>query len=317
MPDGDYLGYLKYDGAKVADGTLDAREAARALLGFDSALRYVISRETASRDFQEMPIPVQIRTGSWEAVIPHDVESWITAAVGLGFTTYLGTAAKKLAENDFKDIGLKHLFVNAFKSIQWLIRIGKHLNSFRYRQVAGTKWKNKNTEIGIPNEKGEYLYVPVVVFDIYSTCPVKLLSEMSSVVNPICELHIGVNDNGKQEDVSINDSEKAIFYVVDSPIEILFPDLVHGETVQLEGIVTKGNETTNGIGFRYQGHILQCEPREGSIVRFKPHLFLPCRIFGTISRMSQLGEINEPRPKIIFDDLQILDESSGQRQLGL
>jgi len=80
------------------------------------------------------------------------------------------------------------------------------------------------------------------------------------------------------------------------------------------GIVTRGNERTNSIGFLYNEHVLTCYPRHGSIVRFKPHMFLRCRIVGEITRLNdETGESDEPRPKIIFDDLILLqDENQGQ-----
>ena len=72
-------------------------------------------------------------------------------------------------------------------------------------------------------------------------------------------------------------------------------------------MVTRGNETANSIGFKYHEHILTCYPRTGNIVPFKRHLFLRCRITGEISRAEEHGGTSDPRPKIIFDDLQIIE----------
>jgi hypothetical protein len=178
------------------------------------------------------------------------------------------------------------------------------------------KWRKDNTEVGLPNEDGEYLYVPVEYFEIYVECPTKLLSDIASVIEPERQLKIGVNEDGKFEEVSVTEKDKHIFYL-DEPEDnkILFPDLVHGARVELDGVVTRENGVTNSIGFRYNDHILQCHPSEGSVIRYKPHLFLPCKIIGTVNRETDEGTFDEPRPKIVFDDLVILKSPADQDQL--
>ena len=111
----------------------------------------------------------------------------------------------------------------------------------------------------------------------------------------------------KLTSVTITQREKHIFNF-DEPdeSEILFPEFVHGMRVELEGVVTRENEMTNSVGFKYEEHILQCHPRKGTVKRYKQQLFLPCKILGTITRESSEGTYDEARPKIVFDDLMIL-----------
>jgi hypothetical protein len=80
--------------------------------------------------------------------------------------------------------------------------------------------------------------------------------------------------------------------------------------VTLHGEVTRGNETTNTMGFRYNEHILTASPKTGSIVRFKECLFLEADIFGSISRLDENGEIKAKRPKIIFTDIKPIETKS-------
>jgi hypothetical protein len=317
MPTKDtFLGVLKYEGRRVEDGYLDARTSARALMGFDTSLRFLVTRKEPQLATANFEIPVRICRGSWEAHIPHTIGQWILTGLGAAATAYIATAAKKFAENDFKEAHIKDVFKHALKAIQWLIRIGKHLGSFTHRKLTAVKWRNDNSEIGLPNENGEYLYVPREYFEIYVESPSKLLSDIASVVETERELRIALNDEGQIEEVSITEHEKHIFFL-DEPDDnqILFPELAHGMHIEIDGIVTRGNEVTNSIGFRYKDHILQCHPSEGSIVRYKPHLFLPCRIFGTITRESDEGTFDELRPKIIFNDLKILDGPDRQSRL--
>jgi hypothetical protein len=310
------LGFLKYEGKLVKEGYLDARISARALTGFDSALRYLVARKTPELAGIDFEIPVRIERGSWVALLPHTIGQWVATGLGVVALRYATTAAATLAKNDFKDASITAAFQHSIKAIQWLIRIGKHLGSFKERSVTGVKWAKNNSEFGLPNEKGEYLYVPREYFEIYVECPTKLLSDVTSVIEKERELIIGYNDVGKIEEVTITRREKHIFNF-DEPdeSEILFPEFVHGMRIELEGVVTRENEMTNSVGFKYEEHILQCHPRKGTVKRYKPQLFLPCKIFGTITRESSEGTYDEVRPKIIFDDLEILKTQGKEDEL--
>lgn len=96
------LGFVKYSGESLVNGVIDAGSAGSALVGLDEAVRFFNSQQ--SPDFADLQydIPVQTRAGSWEAVLVAG------AAVGGAFALgYAKKAGEKLAENDFKDIGLR------------------------------------------------------------------------------------------------------------------------------------------------------------------------------------------------------------------
>ena len=116
-----------------------------------------------------------------------------------------------LAKNDFKNASITAAFQHSIKAIQWLIRIGKHLGSFKERAVTGVKWAKNNSEFGLPNEKGEYLYVPREYFEIYVECPTKLLSDVTSVIEKERELIIGYNNDGKIDECHYYSTRKAHF----------------------------------------------------------------------------------------------------------
>ena len=114
-PNDNILGYMKYSGTLVDDGFLDARKSASSLLNFDEALRYFIRQRLPELDKFNYEIPVRIRKGSWEAIIPDTIEKWILTGAGVAITKYLATAAGELAKNDFKDARIKcgdRLFIN-------------------------------------------------------------------------------------------------------------------------------------------------------------------------------------------------------------
>lgn len=299
--DNEILGYLKYDGESVSEGYMGVRQSAEALTGFDDTIRYFVSKQAPSLARSDFDIPIRIQRGSWEAIIPNNLHDWIQTAIGLGATAYLSTAAKKMAENDFKDLSLSEIFGKSIKAIQWVIKIGIHLGSLRKRKQEKYEWRNGNDEIGIYNDSGALLFVPYVYFEFYAKAPLGIISKITHLVEKDRSLVIGFNHDGQPVEEKITYEHKGIFCPEDD--EVLFPELEHGMDVQLDGIVTRGNENSNTIGFQYDGHILTCMPKKGSIVKHKPALFLEGTIIGTITRANKLGEPVELRPKIIFDHI--------------
>ncbi len=309
MEQEEYIGYIKYEGQLVEDGLMDARKQAQALLGFDSALRYFIGKQAPDFRNLDFEIPVRVRKGSWEALIPETVAGWVQAGLGVVATAYFSKAAQKMAEKDFSDFGVTDLFRNAIEAIKWFAKIGKHVGDVAIRSFKNTKFTDDNSLIGICNDKGEYLYVPKKMLDLYISCTPKLLEKLAQNIDEGRELTIGTIVEGKIDEVSINPNEKNIFYEDESELDedVLFPELVHGDDVVLEGEVTRENKTSNSMGFKYHDHILTAYPEKGSIVPYKPLLFLKCRLYGTVNRLDEKGRIAARKPKLIFSRLEPLE----------
>ena len=108
-----------------------------------------------------------------------------------------------------------------------------------------------------------------------SSCSPKLLEELAVIIENERSLSFGVLENSKLSEETITSNEKYIFYEEDQE-DILFPELEHGDYVELEGDITRGNENSNNLGFRYDAHIITIIPASGSIVRHKSTLFLKC-----------------------------------------
>lgn len=305
----DFLAYLKYEGEAIESGYMDARKSAEALIGMDEVVRFFLYQEDPELQTIQFEIPVRIRKGSWEALIPHNIEEWIRTAIGLGITTYATTALKKLAENDFKDKKLKDIFKSAIKGIKWVIKIAAHIGSMTKKKIENVKFSENNTLIGIPNDKGEILFVPLKYFEFYISCPEKLFSKITNVIEEQRELVIGINKNDATDEDDLNDvkvtvSQKFIFTQKEEDTdEILFPELIHNQYVELAGHVTRGNENANTIGFEYKEHILTCAPVQGNITKYKNLLFTNCLIKGYVDRLDKEGNIKERRPRIKFSEL--------------
>ena len=308
MADSNDIGYLKYSGKLVEEGALDARKSAQALLGFDEAVRFFVRQQAPELAEANYEFPVRVVQGSWVISIPHDIIDLMKIAGGIVVTNYLAHAAGKMADNDFKDASLKEVFRNALSAIQWMMKIGKHLGTLGIKKFERPKFRNDNSEIGIQNPKGEYLYVPKFYYDLYIAAGSKLLAKISELIEEERTLIIGVVKDGKNVEEQISKQSRYIFTQEETESDdVVLPELEHGKKVRLEGEVTRGNEKTNNIGFQYRDHILTCEPESGSVVRFKPSLFLKARISGTVSRLDEFGRIAARRPKIIFKKIEPLE----------
>lgn len=301
-----YIGFIKYEGYLVEDGLMDARKQAEALIGFDTAIRYFINIQAPiSRNF-EFEIPVRVKQGSWEALIPATAIGWAQAGLGIALTAYLAKAAQKMAENDFENYGLKDLFKNSIDAIKWVIKIGKHLGNLTTKKFNNLKFSNDRSLVGIPNKDGLYLFVPKDILEIYAETNPHFLEKLAANIVEGRALTIGAIDDNYEDSVSIDFKDKEIFCEKDrdeEDEEFLFPDLLHGDEVILEGEVTRENKTSNSMGFKYQDHILTSYPKTGSIVRYKSMLFLKCRIHGTIDRTDEKNRHTARRPRIYFSHL--------------
>jgi len=317
MGDEQYLGYVKYEGRLVDHGLMDARRQANALLAFDSALRYFVSKQIPELGGLDFEIPVRVREGSWEALLPETVAGWAQAGLGVVLTAYFARAAQKMAEKDFANVGLVDVFRRAMAAIKWFARISKHMGSTTVREFANTKFSKDNSLIGIANGSGEVLYVPKDVLATYVLTNPELLDGLASNVEADRVLNIGTVSDGSVDEETIGPADRHIFTTTadDLTEEILLPELNHGDHVILEGELTRGNSASNSMGFRYKDHILNVYPESGSIVQYKPLLFLECRLHGTVDRTDENGHVPSRRPKLRVSKLERLHGSGPQRNL--
>jgi hypothetical protein len=311
----EYIGFVEFTGKGVQEGLLDARKQAKALIGFDSSLRFFVGMQIPELQKADYDIPVRVEKGSWQVLIPENIEAWIKLWASTAVLAYLTSAAAKTAQNDFADVGLKDIFRRSLEGIQWFIKIGKHLGELGKRKFEKVRWRNNNTEVGIPNGEGQYLFVPKGFLEWFVQAPKSLITDLAEVISTSRQLNVSLIYPDHVETVSVTQNDRHVFFFKEESEEMLFPDLKHGQHIALEGLVTRGNENSNSIGFLYCEHILTCYPSKGSIVRFKSALFLECKITGTITRCDKFGNMSDPRPKIIFDDLVPLEVEPDMKDL--
>ena len=308
-----YLGFLKYEGEMVSDGFMDARKSAQALLGFDHAVRFFVGQQAGELRKADFEFPVRVKKGSWEIVIPEIIEL-VKLGGGVVATAYGVKAAQKMAERDFDEFGFKDILKKSISAIQWIIKIGKHLGSVTIKTFESVEFQDNNQLIGIRNSEGDLLYVPKQFLDLYVSSAPTLLEKLASLVENERVLSIGIYDNNEVIEENLTRKYREIFTHEEreDDDETLFPELAHGQNVVLKGELTRGDEMSNTMGLSYMGDILTCIPESGSIVRFKPELFLECKVHGYISRMDKKGRLGARPPKIVFSHIEPIENDNKQ-----
>lgn len=296
------VGYLKYKGSLVDKGVIDAKSAGMALVGLDETIRYFNSRQSSEFAKLEYEIPVHIEEGSWVAIVLAGA-----AAVGGAFALgYAKKAGEKMAENDFKEIGLGDVFKKSFFALSNLLKLSKHTGKAKDWNLENVVWRNDNKEIGIYNNAGDLVFIDVEYIKWFQSMPSSLLSKITDPIRENRTLAIGTKTTDGFEEQEVNNNEKRIFsksLEEDDFEEFIFPEIQHGDEVRLEGKLTRGNEQSNTVGFEFQGHILNCIPEEGTIVQYKPALFLRCIIEGTAIRHSKKRVSPDRKPTIIVRNI--------------
>lgn len=308
------VGFIKYFGEAVPRGVIDASSAGNALLGLDEALRFFNAQQTPDLASVHYEIPVETRPGSWEAVL-------LAAVGGVAGTfalSYAKKAGEKMAENDFKEIGLKTVLQKSMAAIKNLARLIKHTRKPKNWQIERVEPVGNIDMAVVFNSRGEPIFVPIEHMKWFQQLPPQLLVRLTGVVRKNRTLSIGVvAPTCPPEDVVIDEYDKT-FFEQPEPEEIeddtLFPELIHGIEAQLIGRLIRGNESSNTVGLEYEGHVINCVPAIGSVRQYKPALFLRCRVEGRITRHTKHRFVADKKPTLIVSSVIPL-ESDGQMGL--
>lgn len=310
---------IRYEGKLVEDGYLDAKKAGEALIGIDEALRYFLYKEDSKFRNVEFEIPVRVKKGSWVTEFLANFDAiLIKTALTWGASKYFGSALSEMAKTDFKDVGFKDIFKQAFKAMTWVLKIAKHLGTLTKKKFENINFTKNSDYVELINDEGVILEVPVEYLELFANCPDDLFINLAKVIESERELIVEYNDyeNKKSDAVKIGFPNKQIFIPNDEDDEILFPELEHDMYVELVGHITRGNENSNTIGFMYEGHILTCFPDTGNVKDFKNRLFTNCVLKGYVDRIhKKTGDYIEKRPRIKFIEIISIEPEDKQQKL--
>jgi len=305
MENENYVGYLKFYGKNIENGIIQADIAGQALIGFDECIRFFNKKQNPEIILYDYKIPVITEKGSWVV--------WVLGSMaGIFGTAYLKKAGEKMAEKDFQDIGFSDFFRKSLLALKNLVDLIKHKkgNINWENEDFHIEQKNDSFFVSIKNESGESILIPIEQLEWFKNIPKKSLEKIVQGVMVGQSLSIGVrNENENFDSTSITNEEKSLFLSSeeDEQEEVIFPELVHGETTQLEGKLVRGNEKTNSLGFEYKGVILNCHPTKGSIRQYKSSLFLKCKIDCYINRHEKSDLILDKKPTLHIERVEPLE----------
>ncbi|WP_049248414.1 hypothetical protein [Neisseria elongata] len=308
MENENYVGYLKFYGKNIENGIIQADIAGQALIGFDECIRFFNKKQNPEIILYDYKIPVITEKGSWVV--------WVLGSMagmaGIFGTAYLKKAGEKMAERDFQDIGFSDIFRKSLLALKNLVDLIKHKkgNINWGNEDFHIEQKNDSFFVSIKNESGESILIPIEQLEWFKNIPKKSLEKIVQGVMVGQSLSIGVrNENENFDSTSITNEEKSLFLSSeeDEQEEVIFPELVHGETTQLEGKLVRGNEKTNSLGFEYKGVILNCHPTKGSIRQYKSSLFLKCKIYCYINRHEKSDLILDKKPTLHIERVEPLE----------
>lgn len=304
------VGFVSYEWHGAPSGVIDAQAGGNALLGIDEAVRFFNRKQTKGFLSTSYEIPVKTGEGSWIA--------WVLGLIAIPTTAFVTGYAKKagerMAERDFSEIGFIDIAKKSIDALEHLFELIKHTQKTSGWNTDNAIWKENATIIGITNEANEVLYIPVEYLKWYWELPQSTLRKLTAPISKGRHMTIGASlGEGRYRTVQVNHDELELFIKEEADeSEFLFSNLIHGEDVALEGLVTRGNQETNSMGFQYHGHILNCVPATGSVRRFKPAMFLHCRVEATVNRhVASLARVDH-RPTLIVNQVIILETDSQQ-----
>ena len=301
------VGFVSYEWKGAPSGVIDASSGGQALLGLDDAIRYFNRRQSAGFGPTPYEIPVLTGSGSWVAVV---LGILAVPATAFGMA-YAKKAGEKMAEKDFSDIGFKDVARKSMDALVKFIRLAKSKKGRFDVRKLDIQWSEDATIAIIRTEDGENIAVPAEYIRWYATLPAATLKRLCTPIAPGREMTVGARqEDGTLDVVTFNILDRRSFTDEDTEIdsEFLFPELVHGTEVVLEGIVTRGNQSTNSMGLQYRGHILNCTPGTGSVKRFKPALFEQCKVYATVNRHVSSLTTLDYRPTLLVHDVVSIEE---------
>lgn len=331
----DNSGFIRLEGDDIIDGVIDIRSASFMLNGTQEVLQYFLKKENSEyAKCNDLNFPIKTREGSWEILIPFlgkvsiTPEMGLACAVGLGtalvvqpvsagLSEYAKTIGKAKAVKSLLNKDNKASFADAFKKLEIVIKIAQHLGTITNKRILSLKLNKDGKTAILTNVSGNIMSVTMDEIRVFQECPDKLLRKLGTVVTDYRTLHIGYKISNTIHEVSIDSESKDIFTPSEEADEPILPELQDGQHVRLVGVVTRGNQQTNTIGFKYKEHVITCEPNGGLITSHISAHYRTCEISGRIIRTSKaefaLGR--RDRPKIIFDNLVVINEDKQQVSL--
>jgi len=296
------VGYISYEWYGAPSGVMDAQAGGAALTGLDDVLRYFNRQQSKGFSVTPYEIPVLVGAGSWVVVV-----LGVLAIPGATFfNAYVKKAGEKMAERDFASTGFSDIARKSMDALVKLVRLLKARRGKLDLKSLEVTWNEDSTTAFVKDEDGKIISLPAEYIKWYRDLPQGFLKKLGAPVAPGRTLEIASRQkSGKldTESLDVQTLESLLYQDEDDEEEFLLPELTHGLEIELEGVITRGNQSTNSIGFQYRGHILNCNPEQGNVRKFKSAMFLHCRILATVNRHVASSARLDYRPTLLISSV--------------
>lgn len=325
-----YFAYVKYVGEDIHDGVFGAKASAAALLGLDAALRYYAEQEIPELKDVEYDFPIKIQEGSWEALVPENVEELMQvvkvgglgALVAVSVKQYLKKTAEIAAKDGLLETGLAKDIEKAIRKsveiLQWVVSYVKHMRSFD-REPKAT-FDADNDSVTVYNKEGKALTFPQKYLGFILHCPKSILNGLARNITEKRTLKLGLRHGSDWSVAEIGNEDRGLFYEELEEEDVL-PELKHGELVVLHGVIVRANEKEQSFGLQYKDHIITCKPEEGrTIGSFKDEIISSrsgklyqthVKVTGVVDRLTEDGR-HKIKPRLFVSEVQAAMDENGE-----
>lgn len=269
MGNTELIAEVEFEGGDLTNRPMPLEDIGEVAFGLSYALRKTIPMQNpALKKIRDLTIPTILNTGSLHIGIPANIGALVTLIPSKGERCTLDAFLHKEYNGELQDIvplptTAQDIFKQTFDHLNHLVRYVDHVGGFQKKPLQ-IEMLDDHLTARVTNEAQQTADFPRNVVELAPRTPQDLFSGMAKVIHGgrHCCFHVAGRPAPTGCITAIN---RDLFYD-DSLGELMFPELIDGETVTLTGAIRFVNESTNRIGLEYNDHFLTCYPESGKRV---------------------------------------------------
>lgn len=312
MGNAELIAEAKFEGGDLTNQPMPLEDIGEVAFGLSYALRKTIpAQNPALKKIRDLTIPTILNTGSLHIGIPANIGALVLLTTSKGERCTLDAFLESEYKNEMLGVNpfpttAQKIFKHTFSHLNHLVRYVDHVGGFQKKPLQ-IEILNDHLTARVTNAAQQTAEFPRNVVELAPRTPQDLFSGMAKVIHGgrRCCFHVAGRPDPTGCITAIN---RDLFYD-DSIGEIMFPELIDGETVTLTGAIRFVNQRTNHIGFEYNEseQFITCYPESGKqvsawkkeLIDSKEEFFCEhVELTGVVKRSKHLKW-----PKIMFIDI--------------
>lgn len=269
MGNAELIAEAKFEGGDLLNQPMPLEDIGEVAFGLSKALRKTIPQQNpVLARIRELTIPTILNTGSLHIGIPANIGALVLLTTAKGERCTLDAFLEKANNGELTGVNpypttAQDIFKHTFSHLNHLVRYIAHVGGFQMEPLSVEYLDDHKTAV-VTNAEQHIAEFPRKVVELVPKTPPDLFNGMAKVIHGgrTCCFHVAGLPAPTGCITAIN---RSLFYD-DSLGELMFPELLDGETVTLKGAIRFLNESTNRIGLEYNDHFLTCYPESGKQV---------------------------------------------------